>query len=69
MGKDLFKKLKQHSHELNIPSSSKTFLIPKTKSMFSWISDTNVYTSNLWPAISMIMGIIKITLTYCPLPT
>ena len=35
MGNDLFKKLKQHSHELNTPSSPNTFLIPKTKSPFS----------------------------------
>ena len=32
MGNDLFKKVKQHSHELNTPSNSNTFLIPKTKS-------------------------------------
>ena len=35
MGNDLFKKLKQHSHELNTPSSSNTFLIPKTRSTLS----------------------------------
>ena len=46
-GIDLFKKLKQHSHEFITPSSSNTFLIPKTKSTFSCISDTTVYTSNL----------------------
>ena len=33
MGNDLFKKLKQQSHELNTPSNSNTFLIPKTRSM------------------------------------
>ena len=29
-GIDLFKKLKQHSHEFITPSNSHTFLIPKT---------------------------------------
>ena len=47
IGTDLFKKLKQHSCELITPSYSNTFLIPKTRSTFSWISDTNVYISNL----------------------
>ena len=32
---DLFRKLKQHSCELNTPSGSNTFLIPKTKSTLS----------------------------------
>ena len=66
---NLFKKLKQHSHELITPSNSNTFLIPKTRSTFSWISDTNVYILNLWSCISIIIGIMKSTLTYCPLPT
>ena len=35
MGKDLFKNLKQQSHEFITPSSSNIFLIPKTRSMFS----------------------------------
>ena len=39
---DLFKKLKQQSHEFITPSNSHTFLIPKTKSIFSCISDTKV---------------------------
>ena len=39
--------LKQHSHEFITPSNSNTFLLPKTKSTFSCISDTWVYTSNL----------------------
>ena len=43
IGTDLFKKIKQHSHKLIAPSSSNIFLIPKTRSTFSWISDTNVY--------------------------
>ena len=38
-------------------------------SMFLWISDTNVYTSNLWPCTFIIIRIMKSTLTYCPLPT
>ena len=35
MGANLFKKLKQHSHELITPSNLNTFLIPKTISTFS----------------------------------
>ena len=69
MGTGLFKKLKQHSHELVTPYNSNTFLISKTMSTFSWISDTNVYTSNLWPCMFIINGIMKSTLTYCLLPT
>ena len=46
MGTDLFKKLKQHSHKFITPNLN-TFLIPKTISMFSCISDTTVYISNL----------------------
>ena len=38
---DLFKKLKQHSHEFITLSNFNTFLIPKTISMSSCISDTN----------------------------
>ena len=34
-GMDLFKKLRQESHESTTPSNSKMFLIPKTKSTFS----------------------------------
>ena len=34
MGSNLFKKLKQHSWELNTPSNSNTFLIPKSRSTF-----------------------------------
>ena len=48
-GIDIFKKLKQHSHEFIIPSYLNMFLIPRTRSIFSCISDTQVYTSNLWP--------------------
>ena len=44
---DLFRKLKQELHESITPSSSKTFLIPKTKSTFTWISETRVKLSNL----------------------
>ena len=46
-GMDLFKKLKQHSCEFITLSYSNTFLIPKTRSMFTCISDTKVYTSSL----------------------
>ena len=63
MGKDLFKNLKQQSLEFMTPSSSNTFLIPNTRSMFSWISDTNVYISNLCPCMSTITGVMNRTLT------
>ena len=68
-GIDLFKKLKQQSHEFITPYNSNIFLIPKTKSTFSWISDTNVYISNLCPCISTIIGIMNKTLMNCPFPT
>ena len=42
MGMDLFKKLKQQSHEFITPSNSNIFLMPKTKSTFSGISNTKV---------------------------
>ena len=45
-GINLFKKLKCDSHEFIMPSNSNIFLIMKNKSMFSYISDTNVKTSN-----------------------
>ena len=38
-GIDLFKKLKQESCESMTPSTFKMFLIPRTKSTFSWISE------------------------------
>ena len=63
MGRGLFKKLKQQSHEFITPSNSNTFLIPNTRSPFSWISDTNVDTSNLCPWISTITEIMNRTLT------
>ena len=66
---DQFRKLKQHSCKLIKPSNSNTFLIPKTISTFSQILDTNVYISNLWPGISIIIGITKSMFTYCPLLT
>ena len=65
---DLFKKLKQQSHEFITPSNSNMFLISKTKSMFSPISDTRVYISNLCPCISIIMDIINTTQIVCFLP-
>ena len=55
IGMDLFKKLKQQSHEFMTPSNSNIFLIPKTMSTFSCISDTKVYISNLCPCMSTIL--------------
>ena len=69
IGIDLFKKLKQQSHELAVPSSWNIFLIPKPKSTFSCILDTNVYISNLCPCISTIIGIMNKTLMNCPFCT
>ena len=69
IGMDLFKKLKQQSHEFIAPSNSNIFLMPKTKSMFSCISDTKVYTSNLCLCISTIIGIMNNTLMNCPFLT
>ena len=63
MGRDLFKKLKQQSHEFITPSNLNTFLIPSTRFIFSWISDTSVYISNLCPCISTITRIMNSTLT------
>ena len=65
----LFKKLKQQSHEFITPCSSNIFLIPRTKSAFSWISYTNVYISNLCPCILTIIGIMNKTLMNCAFPT
>ena len=59
MGRDLFKKLKQQSHEFITSSNSNTFLIPNTRSTFSWISETRVYISNLCPCVSTITGIVN----------
>ena len=42
MGRDLFRNLKQQSHEFITPSNLNIFLIPKTRSAFSWISETRV---------------------------
>ena len=69
IGRDLFKKLKQQSHEFMTPSNSYVFLIPKTKSTLSCISDTKVYTSNLCPCMSTIIGITNNTIMNCPFPT
>ena len=41
-GIDLFRKLKHDSQEFILPYNSNKFFIPKTKSTFSCISDTNV---------------------------
>ena len=43
MGTDLFRNLKQQSLEFITPSNSNTFFMPRTKSTFSCISDTNCY--------------------------
>ena len=63
MGRHLFGKLKQQSHELIIPSNLNTYLIPNTRSTFSWISKIRVYISNLFLGMSTITGIINNTLT------
>ena len=69
IGMDLFKKLKQQSHELMTTSNSNTFLFPNTKSTFLCISDTNVYILNLCLCMSAIISIINNTLTNCSFPT
>ena len=68
-GIDLFKKLKDDSHEFIIPSNSNIFFMPNTKSTFSCISETNAYISNLWSWISIIIGMLNNTLMNCPFPT
>ena len=42
MGTDQFRNFKQQSLEFITPSNLNTFFMPKTKSTFLWISDTNV---------------------------
>ena len=69
IGKDLLRKLKQQSHKFIKSSNSNIFIIPISRSMFSWISDTSMYISNLCPCMSIIMGIMNKTLTNCPFPT
>ena len=66
---DLFKKLLQQSYEFVTHSYSNIFFVPNTKSMFSCISDTNVYISNLHPCMSTIIGIMNNTLLNCPFLT
>ena len=66
---DLFNKLKQQSHEFMTPSTSNIFLIPKTRSTFFCISDTNIYVSKLYPCISTIIGIMNKRLMNCPFST
>ena len=66
---DLFKKLKQQSHEFMTPSNSDIFFILETKSTFSCISDTKVYILKLCPCMSIITDIMNNTLTNCPFPT
>ena len=42
IGIDLFKNSNQQSLEFMTPSNSKMFFIPRSRSTFSWISDTKV---------------------------
>ena len=63
-GMDLYRKLKQESHESITPPSSKIVLIPKTKSTFSCISQTRVKISNLWLYMFIFTGILYSTPTY-----
>ena len=66
-GIDLFKKLKQQSHKIIMPSNSNISLIPKTMSTFSWISNTNIYISTLCPCISTIISLaclLNLTLVF-----
>ena len=65
-GINLCKKIKHDSCEFTIPSNSNIFQMPYTKSTFSCISETNVKISNLWPYVSMIIGMMNNTLTNCP---
>ena len=69
IGKDLFRKLKQQSCKFMTPSNSNIFLIPKTKFMFSCISDTKLYILILCPCMTTIFGIMNRTLMNCPFPT
>ena len=52
-----------------MPSNSKLFLIPKTKCMFSCISEAKINTLNLCPCISITIGIMNNMLINCPVPT
>ena len=65
----LFRKLKHDSYEFIIPSSSNMFFIPGTKSTFTCISDPYVNISNLGLHMSITIGIMNRTLTYCQFPT
>ena len=69
IGMDLFKKLKQQSHEFITPSNSNIFLIPNTKSTFSCISHTKVYIMNICMCMSAIICIMNNTLINCPFHT
>ena len=64
IGIDRLKNLKLDSLESITPSNSNKFLIPKTISTLSNISETNVNTSNLCLFISTITGITNKTSTY-----
>ena len=64
-GFDLFESLKHYSIEFTIPFNSNMFFIPKTKSIFSCISETK-YLKSMTMKLSNITGTINNTLTYCP---
>ena len=69
MGIDLFKKLKQHSHEYITPSNSNAFWIPKTISIFSCISDIKCIFQICDYVYLLLLEWKKSMLKYCPLPT
>ena len=43
--------------------------MPNTRSTFSCISETNVKYLNLWPCISITLGMMNNTVMNCPFPT
>ena len=64
IGIDLLKNLKLDSLVSITPSNSNKFLISKTISTLSNISETKVNNSNLCPFISTVTGITNKTPTY-----
>ena len=64
---DLFKILKQQSHEFITPSNSNTFFIPKKLSLHSHVF--LILTLNLCSCISTVISIMNNTLMNCPLST
>ena len=69
MGSDLFRNFTEQILVLTIPSNSKIFLTPKIRSILSWISNTKVYTSKMWPWILNTKGITNKAGTKAPFPT